>query len=87
MGRYGHVQIGRKLKGGKWNYSCEISFKVSKINNYLIEYVPKNKFESRSKGEIKHIDPVVNSINSYPLSEKKSLSNSHNNTRSLVDCF
>ena len=41
MGRTGHVQIGRKLKGDKCNPKEKPASKVSNINTDLIEYVPK----------------------------------------------
>ena len=41
MGRTGHGQIGRKLKGERYNSKYQTDYKGSNINTELIEYVPK----------------------------------------------
>ena len=41
MGRTGHGQIGRKLKGSRCNTREQTYSKGSKITTYLIEYFPK----------------------------------------------
>ena len=41
MGQTDHGQIGRKLKGARWNLKYKTASKGSKINTHLIGYVTK----------------------------------------------
>ena len=66
-GQTGHGQIDRKFNGYMWHLEDKIASQVSKINNYLIQYVTKTVLTKEISNKTKHVDPVVNIIRHFLL--------------------
>ena len=47
--------------------------------------MPPKTLVKKKYGKFKHVDPIVNIINTFPSADTKELSNINNNTRSTVD--
>ena len=61
--------------------------KGSKINTDLIDYVTKTIVKKEVRIPPKHVDTVVNSIQSLPLLVAKVISHPHKNLKPLVHCY
>ena len=86
MGQNCHGQIGCKHNVVRCNFVDKTAFKIINMNTDLIEYVPKIIVKKEVRVKFKHVDPVFNSINTFPLAETKVLANTQNNSILSVYC-
>ena len=86
MGQTVQSQKFRSVKGASCNSADKTASKVSNINTYFIECVPKTPVKISNK-KIKHVDNIVNSIETFTFEVTKALPNPHNNPITTAHCY